>query len=418
MEEVVITGMGVVSPIGIGTEEVWASVQAGRSGIRQIDDVAQAGWIAPFGGKVDGFEAKAFVKPRKSLKVMAEEIQYAFAAGEQAWEAAGLEDAEPDPERVGVVCGAGLMYCHREELSDPYRKSLTDQGEFDFQKWGQQGMGELFPLWMLKYLPNMSACHIGIRKDARGPTNTIAHGDCSSLMALGEAADVIRRGDADVMVTGGSSCRMHMTDPLWHAGAAFWKTGEDPATACRPFDASRLGPVCGEGAAMLVLESRHHAERRGAKPLASVLSVANRSEPTLTTGKFGGQSIESAVIAALGQANIEPAELGSVSAHGLGTPDDDQAEAEALSRTVGDVPVVATKSYHGNIGAASGTVELLISLLGLQAGVVPGTLNYETPDEACPVNVSAAARPHAGDTLLALNFNTSGQAVAAVIKRA
>lgn len=418
MEEVVITGMGIVSPIGIGPDEVWASIEAGRSGIRRIDDVAEAGWIAPFGGKVDGFDAKAFVKPRKSLKVMADEIQYAFAAGEQAWESAGLDSAEPDPERVGVVCGAGLLYCYREELADPYRNSLDEAGEFDINKWGQQGMREMYPLWLLKYLPNMSACHIGIRRDARGPTNTIAHGDCSSLMALGEAADVIRRGDADVMVTGGSSCRMHMTDPQWHAGAAFWQTGEDPATACRPFDASRLGPVCSEGAAMLVLESRRHAERRGVRPLASVLSVVSRGEPALQSGKFTGKSIEHALNAALEQAQIEHSQVGSVNAHGLGTIEDDRAEAEALSRVLGDVPAVATKSYHGNLGAASGTLELCVSLLGLAAGVVPATLNYNTPDAACPVNVSASPRPHAGDLLLALNYNTTGQAVATVLKRA
>ena len=420
-ESVVITGMGVVSPIGVGVDEVWASVEAGRSGVRAMDELAAAGWVAPFGGVVTGFEAKKFVKPRKSLKVMADEIQWAFAAGEQAWEAAGfaddaVESGAIDPERMGVVCGAGLMYCDMAELESPYQACL-DGGEFVFDRWGSAGLRELFPLWMLKYLPNMSACHIGIRRDARGPTNTVAHADASSLLALGEAADVIRRGQADVMITGGSSRRLHMTDPMWHAGAEFWKTGDDPATACRPFDASRVGPVCGEGAAMLVLESRTHAERRGAKPIAEVLSVASRSESNLAGGGFSGDSIAAALSAAVQQAGVAADEIGSVNAHGLGTREEDALEARAIEKTLGDTPVTAPKSYVGNLGAAGGALELLISLLATQRGVIPPTINHQQTDAACPVTVATEATPTDKPCFAAVNYNTTGQSVAAVLRK-
>ncbi|MEM8866497.1 MAG: beta-ketoacyl synthase N-terminal-like domain-containing protein, partial [Planctomycetota bacterium] len=383
----------------------------------RMDDLVEAGWIAPFGGQVTNFDAKKFVKPRKSLKFMADEIQWAFAAGEQAWSHAGLEDGAVDPERLGVVCGAGLMYCDMAELDPPYRKSLNDEQKFDFSRWGSEGMRELFPLWMLKYLPNMSACHISIRRDARGPTNTVAHADASSLLALGEAADVIRRGDADVMVTGGSSRKLHMTDPLWHAGAKFWQSGEDPATACRPFDATRVGPVCGEGAAMLVLESRSHALRRGAKPIAEVLSVASRSEPSLDADGFSGQSIRQAIEVAMVDAEVAADQIGSINAHGSGMPAEDAVEAAAIHAAVGDTPVTAPKSYLGNLGAGGGAVELMVSLLALERGVIPPTINHQQTDPACPVNVVTETTATDKPALLALNYNTTGQSVAAVVKK-
>ncbi|MEM9185059.1 MAG: beta-ketoacyl synthase N-terminal-like domain-containing protein [Planctomycetota bacterium] len=414
-ESVVITGMGAVCPIGVGLEEVWSSVASRTSGVRRIDDLAEAGWHAPYGGTVVGFDAKAFVKPRKSLKVMADEIQWAFAAGEQAWEHAGLEEADVDPERMGVVCGAGLMYCDMTELEKPYHTSLGDDRRFDFSKWGAAGMRELFPLWMLKYLPNMSACHIGIRRDARGPTNTIAHADASALLALGEAADTIRRGDADVMITGGSSRRLHMTEPMWTESAPFWQTGEDPATACRPFDASRRGPVCGEGSAMMVLESRSHALRRGARPVAEVLSVASRSERSLDRGGFTGDSIRAAIAAAVDAAGLNAGGIGCVNAHGMASLVEDPLEATAIHAALGDVAVTAPKSYFGNLGAAGGAVELLVGLLALERGLIPATINHEKTDPSCPVTVVTETTPTGAPAFVSVNYNATGQAVAAVL---
>lgn len=422
MPEVLITGIGVVSPIGIGVDAVWQSLQAKRSGVRTIDELAEVGWVAPFGGQVADFEGKKYVQPRKSLKVMAREIQLAFAAGEMAWADAGLMEAEVDSERVGVVGGAGLLYCGLEELAAPLGESLNSAGEVDLVEWGKRGMRQLFPLWMLKYLPNMAACHVGIRRQAFGPTNTISLGDVSSLLALGEAAGYIERGAADVVLAGATSTKLDLTDLLFHGGAGLSRRADAPEQACRPFDADRDGFVVAEGAAYFVLESRDHAERRGhfqrgGQAWGQLAAITNRTEPSIESRQPSGIAIRNAVAAAMDQSNVKPSDLAMVKAHGSGRPETDAMEAAALADTIGDTPVTAPTSYQGSSGAACGALELADALIGWRNGVVPATLNYETPDPACPVNVSGDHRDAAGDAMLAVNYALTGQAVATVVKK-
>jgi 3-oxoacyl-[acyl-carrier-protein] synthase II len=216
--DVLITGLGVISPIGVGREAVWESIVQRRSGVRRLADLEAAGWLAPFGGSVVDFEPKEFIQPRKSIKVMCREIQLASAAAEMAWQDAGLAGAAIDPDRFGVIGAAGVLYCDLEELRIPFIEWLK-QEDFDIHRWSRKAMGELYPLWMLKYLPNMPACHIGIRYDARGPNNTISLGDVSSMLAVAEAADVIRRDHADVMIVGGTGSKLNVTDFIWHGNA-------------------------------------------------------------------------------------------------------------------------------------------------------------------------------------------------------
>jgi 3-oxoacyl-[acyl-carrier-protein] synthase II len=270
---------------------------------------------------------------------------------------------------------------------------------------------------MLKYLPNMPACHIGIRYDARGPNNTIAEGDVSSLLALSEAADVIRRDHADVMIVGGTGSRLNLSDMMWHRGArlACLNGRVNPAEICRPFDAERSGMVCGEGSAQIVLESREHAERRGAKTLARVAGFASRTEPAAVERNPTGDAIRRSIRAALVSADLDASEIGHVNAHGMSTREDDPIEARAIQDTLGDVPVTAPKSYFGNLGQGSGMVELAISLIALDRGVVPPTLNYETPDPECPVNVVTELTPSDKRAFIKLNHNATGQAAAVVI---
>ncbi len=413
--EVVITGLGIVSPIGVGREPVWEAIVARRSGVRPLPQLATAGWVAPFGGEVVGFDPKELIQPRKSIKVMSREIQLASAAAELAWQDAGLAEATIDPDRFGVIGAAGLLYCELEELRLPFMAWVKQQ-DFDIEAWSRQAMGEMYPLWMLKYLPNMPACHIGIRYDARGPNNTIAEGDVSSLLALSEAADTIRRDLADVMIVGGTGSRINVTDFLWHAGARVARDGaDDPATVSRPFDAARRGMVYGEGAAKIVLESRDHAERRGVRPLARVAGWACRNEPAAETLQPTGRAIGRALEAALAAAGLQSFHIGHVNAHGISTREDDRIEAQAIHDVLGDVPVTAPKSYFGNLGHGSGMVELAVSLLALQRGVVPPTLNYETPDPECPVNVVTDVQPTDRAAFVKLNHNTTGQAAAVVI---
>jgi len=412
--EVVITGMGIVSPIGVGRDAMWDAIAARRSGIRRLPHLADAGWPAPWGGAVDDFDPKALIQPRKSLKVMSREIQFGCAAAELAWQDARLADAKLDPKRFGVVGGANLLYCELEELEVPF-KAWIAQENFDIHRWSERAMGEMYPLWMLKYLPNMPACHIGIRYDARGPNNTISEADVSSLLALAEAADVIRRGLADVMIVGGTGARLNTTDMMWHRGARLACKTSDPQTVCRPFDRQRSGMVYGEGAAQFVLESSNHAAQRGARPLARVAGAACRYEPSARSQQPTGDAIGRAIVAALELAGIEPADVGHVNAHGNSTLEDDAAEAQAIRRTLGDVPVTAPKSFFGNLGSGSGAVELAVSLVALAHDVVPPTLNYEVRDPACPVNVVTQSQPAASGAFVALNHNTTGPAAAVVI---
>jgi 3-oxoacyl-[acyl-carrier-protein] synthase II len=414
VDDVVITGMGIVCPIGVGAEAVWSAIESRRSGVRPIAELVSAGWIAPFGGEVVDFDGKEFVTPRKSIKVMAREIQFAFGAAELAWRQSGLQEGAVDPDRFGAVCGAGLIFGEMDEMAPAFRASMAG-GELSLHQWGSAGMRELFPLWMLKYLPNMPACHIGIRQDARGANNTIAQGDVSSLLALGEAADVIRRGHADVMITGGASSKLNISDILWRVGARLSRRVDDPAAACRPFDADRDGMVYGEGAANFVLESRRHAERRGARILATVDAVVSRYEPSIAQRQITGKAIAAAIRAALDMASLEPHDIAHVNAHGISTREDDPAEARAIRETLGDVPVTAPKSYFGNLGPGSGAVELAISLLAMQRGVIPPTLNYEHADPECPVNVVTELTPTTKRSVVALNHCSTGQAAAAVI---
>lgn len=413
--EVVITGLGIVSPIGVGREAVWDAVVAGRSGVRLQPQLAAAGWIAPYGANVVDFDPKELIQPRKSIKVMSRDIQLASAAAELAWQDAGLAEATIDPERFGVVGAAGIMYCDLEELQGPFLEWLK-QEDFDIHRWSRDAMGELYPLWMLKYLPNMPACHIGIRYDARGPNNTIAEGDVSSLLALAEAADVIRRDHADVMIVGGTGSRINLSDLMWHRGARLACNGKvDPAQLCRPFDAERSGMVCGEGAAQLVLESREFAERRGAQVMAELAAVSTRTESAAIGQQPTGDAICRALRAAITMSGLSANDIGYVNAHGLSTREDDPIEARAIREVLGETPVTALKSFFGNLGQGSGMVELAISLLALEKGVIPPTLNYETPDPDCPVNVVTELQPAASRTFVKLNHNATGQAAAAVI---
>jgi 3-oxoacyl-[acyl-carrier-protein] synthase II len=416
-QEIVITGIGVVSPIGIGKDAYWTSLCEGRSGVRRLDlypDGAE-GLPAPFGAPVADFDAKQFVRPRKSLKVMSRDIQLAFVAADQACADAGIQEHRADPERLGVVFGADLMTCELPEMVSVYRSCVVD-GKFDFTRWGQAAMSEMYPLWMLKYLPNMPACHIGIAQDARGPNNTITLKEASSLSAIAEAARVIQRGQADVIIAGGASSQVHPANWTRSRAFPFSHYEGDPDRASRPFDAQRDGFVNGEGAAAFILETRAHAEARGAAVLARLLGFASRFEPHRNGTTLTGDAIRRAIQAALAEAGLTPNEISHVNAHGLSTREDDRIEAQAIHATLGDVPVTAPKSFFGTLMAGAGAVEMVASVLALHHQLIPPTLNYEHPDADCPVNV-VQGRPCKSErpTALLLNHTRNGQAVAMVI---
>lgn len=415
MHEVVITGMGITCPIGVGAEAVWASIERGRSGVRAVPELALAGAPIPIAGDVADFDPKEWVKPRKSLKVMSRETQLGFAAAEMAWANAKLEGAGVDPERLGVTCGSNMFCPEVPELAAACHASDAGGGKFDFSRWGNLGLREVFPLWLLKYLPNMAPAHVSIVHDARGPSNSIVAGDISGLLAIIEAADVVARGHADVMLAGGASSTIGWMDVLWHNCARQSRRVDEPERACRPFDADRDGWVAGEGAAIFVLETAGHARARGAEPLARIAGYGRRYEPSIDSYQPTGRGIQQAIIAALQMADAKPTDIGHVNAHGLSTELDDRIEADAIRQSLGDVPVTAPKSLFGNVGAGSGAVELAMSLLSFEKGLVPPTLNYDTPDPKCPVNVVTELSPLRTSSALVLNHRTTGQAVSLLV---
>jgi 3-oxoacyl-[acyl-carrier-protein] synthase II len=262
----------------------------------------------------------------------------------------------------------------------------------------------------------MAASHVAIAHDARGPNNSIVLGDVSGLLAIAEAASVIRRGWADVMLVGGTGCRLHPTALVARGDALLSHRADDCRRASRPFDRDRDGLVNGEGAGAIVLESREHAARRGGRIHGRLLAAAARCEPTARRHGVTGASLRAAIRATCAAAKLEPASVGHVNAHGVSTVEMDRAEAAAIRAELGDVPVTAPKSAFGHLGAAGGVVELAASILGLERGLVPATLNYETPDPTCPVNVVTGG-PLAGrpGTALAVNLCSTGQAAAVAI---
>jgi 3-oxoacyl-[acyl-carrier-protein] synthase II len=409
--------MGVVSPLGTGREPFRNALFEGRSGIAKFQQYDAPNLPVNFGGEVRDFEPKEHIKPRKSLKMMCRSIQMGIAAAGMAIRDSGLDPAAVDHDRFGVVCGAEVYHGELEELAEVFR-SCTSDGKFYFDRWGEAAMHDIFPLWMLKYLPNMPACQISIAHDARGPNNSIDVGDVSSLLAVKEASEIIERGQADMMIAGGASCRVQLFTLLVRGEGRLDNFEGDPSKASRPFDLDRAGFVAGEGAGAVLLESRRHAEARRAPILAEVLGFGSCFEPAPRGEPRQGTAIAASIETALRAAGMEPEQVGHVNAHGLSTVHADAIEAGAIRRTLGDTPVTAPKSYFGNLGAGSGAVELAASLLALAEERIPPTLNYETPDPKCPVHVV-----HGGPlksekpTAMVLNQSTAGQAVAMLLGR-
>ena len=413
--EVVITGVGVASPLGFGLDEFRTALAQQESVLAPLSIVDTTYLAMPFGAELKDFEPKEYVTPRKSLKVMSRDIQTAYAATVIAMQNAGLEKGSVPPERLGVVFGSDMIYSPASELETVFRKCI-EAGEYQHDRWGEEAMSNIYPLWMLKYLPNFPACHVGIVYDARGPNNSITMGDASSLLAFSEAISCIQRGMADVMLTGGTGTRLSLVSLMMYGKQQISQRKNDPQHASRPFDADRDGACYGEGAGVFVIESRESAVARGAKIYARIAGCGQSYEDRRFDSSGSGDGYRRAISKALAAANLEPADIGHVNAHGESTTHGDASEAQAIRDCLGDVPVTGLKSYFGNLGAGSGAVELIGSILALESGEVTPTLNYETADPNCPINVVHKAPQKVESPIaLALNQSRSGQTAAIIL---
>lgn len=414
----VITGVGAVTPLGTGSGPFWENVAAGKSGVMAVQAFAP-NEIVEVAAEVRDYDAKKFVEQRKSLKVMARDIQVAVGAAKLA-----IEDADPDLDsveriRIGVSCGAALMASELDELGPPVSHSVNGSNKFDMQRWGSEGIEKLFPLWMLKYLPNMPACHISIIYDAQGPNNSITAGEASATLAIGEAHRILQRGTAEVMIAGGADSRLHPLSVVrLGLQRRLTRPVDDPATAVRPFDRERGGLVPGEGAGMLILETLERARDRGAKIYGEVIGFGSACVP-----KDPSRAVTLGIRRALEDAGLRPEELGHVRAFGAGCVDEDRREAKGLADVLGPaietVPVVAYKGYLGFLAAACGAVELVLDLLAARHGVLPPTLNFRTPDpDLPPLRILAEKIPYPNQPFVSYDVSHSGQCAALVVRPA
>ncbi len=418
-QRIVITGLGVVSPIGRTTASFWDAL----TDTAAVDDTAcspsdeNAGrtpGAADFSGKIDDFgplPEQTRKTIRKALKLMNRETQMGVAAAQQALGDSDLL-SHYDAERIGVCFGAENVSIMPDDFLAGILACRNGEGEFDFDQWGVKGLDEVAPLWLLKCLPNMSACHVAIINDLRGPGNTITQRDVSANMAVAEACRIIRDDDAQAVLVGATGTTLTTFNRM-HA----WLEDEvarDDEGLCRPFDKRRTGPAPGEGAGSMVLENLETALERGAHIYGEVLGWGSSAGVGHDGSAACGRALRSAVRQCLKRAELSPSGIGHIHAHGLGTMRSDLEEAVAIHDVLGSAgrqtPVVAAKSRLANAGAGAGAMELVASLLALKHQHLFAIGGDHQADPQCPVRAVTSCSEAAGTTFLNLNLFGRGLA--------
>lgn len=365
---IAITGIGCVSSAGEGASALWNAAIEGRSGARWLDWGHAIGAARPAGAPVPAFDGEKYVAQRKSLKVMARDIQLAVAGASLAIRDARAEKLPIARERFGMIAGSGVLNHELDELVPPVQASLDGDGRLDLRRFGDEGMSALFPLWLLKYLPNMPACHVSILFDLQGPNNTLTTGVSSGLQAIGEAFRVIERGAADLMLAGGSESKLNPVGfSQYGAEGRLARVDGEPSGAYRPFEPDARGAVIGEGACFLVLEELSHARARGARVYATIAGF----------GASCGDGREIALSAALEESKWNAGTVDSIEASATGILAEDEAEAEAIARVFGaeSPAVTSAKPILGFTGYASGAFSAALAALSLAERAVPPLLN-------------------------------------------
>jgi 3-oxoacyl-[acyl-carrier-protein] synthase II len=429
---VVITGLGAVSPLGLTVHDMWSGLCAGKCGITKITAFDPAGFSCKLAGHVPDYRIQEHVPRtyRKATKLMSRDIELAVIASKEAVVSSGLitKGIDPDnvniePTRVAINLGAGLISCDLEEIAPAVAKSVTN-GKFDIHKWGKDGLELITPLWLLKYLPNMLACHIGIVHDIQGPSNTITCAEASAHLAIGEAAEIISRGDSDIALAGGAEAKVN---PIVMIRQCLLKratsdSNDFPGKACRPFDSDAKGSVFGEGAGVVVLENLDNAKKRGAKILAEVVGIgqSNNNNTDYERLEPDGNGIRIAIEKAMTDAQVGADDLDLIIPHGTGIPTDDLAEARAIETALGEkackISVWPIKSMLSNTGAASGALDTIAAVCAMKEGQIPAAKNCDKKANGCNLNI--VAKPRKGDIRYALccSYTYGGQTAAIVLK--
>lgn len=422
---VVVTGFGVISPCGNGWEPYWEAALLGRSAIRNSDPLRLNCPSFKYAGMLSQFEPKPFIENRKSIKLMSREIQMAVAASCLALKDARLSRENYDPTRVGVMLGTGVINNDLDEIGVAFRNALDENGRFSMTRFGQEGIRSLFPLWFLKYLPNMPACHVSVAHQLRGPNNTITTSSAASTQAIGEAYRVIERGDADIMLTGGTDSKLNAMGISRFQLLGLLSTREEIAAKVYcPFDKKHDGTVLGEGSGILVLESFEGAKKRGASIYAEVAGYGSASDfnydPRGPDDFIPGKRV--AIRRALEDAAIEPEDVDVLVANGSGIPQEDIQESLAVhsfyASSFKKLQVTAVKPVTGNLVYGTGSIEAVIAALTTKKGLVPPVTNLKDPDPACSLPFVQDKAKYRSVNIAVLNtFGFGGQNASLVFKK-
>lgn len=438
-ESVVITGLGPVTAYGVGMEPLWQAMLEGRSAISKITAFDPTGLPCEIAATMaaGAIDIKTVVPKsyRKATKVMCRDVELAVAAAAAAVADSGLVTKATDPDasatidgdRFGCHIGAGLISADVDELAAALITSRGADGNIDLGHWGAQGMQNLTPLWLLKYLPNMLACHVTIVHDCRGPSNTITCCEASSGLSIGESLRVMQRGDADACLSGGAEYKLNpltFIRQVFAGRLAAASNGVDPTTVAIPFDKDSTGTVIGEGGGIVILETAMSAKKRGAKIYCEVASfTASQSHCTDSSGLTIADSDDSLALAmrrAIERAGMTAADIDAVVPLGSGVPNNDRSEARAIKSVFGDraakLPLVTTVPFAGNCAAGNGAVGLAVAAMCLKEQKLPARLNSKNVNGLDAA--ACAARDAKLRAILVMTTSQGGQNAAIVLRAA
>jgi len=431
---IVITGTGWVTPLGHDLDTVWSRLMQGESGVRRIERFDASTFPTTFAAQVRDYDYTQYVKDPALHAHAAKNSQFALGAARQAWTQAGLDDApELNRHRVGIYLGAG------EGVLDFESYARTDiaswdkaAGAVDPARWCEAALEHLDPRSEIEQEPNMPASHLAREYGIRGPVYNCLTACAASTQAVGEACDILRRGDADVMVTGGTHTMIHVLGVTGFVRlTALSNRNDDIQGASRPFSRSRDGFVMGEGAGILIMETLDHARARGATPLAEILGYGSSADAFRITDMHPqGRGPAEAIRQALDDAGIASdatdgngrPRIHYISAHGTGTQENDSIETLAVKKIfgarAGDIPISSIKSMMGHLIAAAGSVELITCILAMQRGMIPPTINLNDRDPDLDLDyVPNEARKAVVETCLSNSFGFGGQNDTVIVEK-
>lgn len=431
---IVITGMGWVTPLGHDLESVWGRLMTSSSGMAPIDRFDASTFPTTFAAQVRGFDVSRFVRDMSIHRTAGLNTCFALGAARQAWEQAGLSSwSGYEPRRVGIYLGAGEGVLDTEHYVAANIAGWDEaKGAIDGRRWAEAALREMTPLREIEQEPNMPVSHLAREFGIRGPAYNCLTACAASTQAIGEACSILSRGDADVMLSGGTHTMIHMLGVTGFNRLTALSTSKgDPTQASRPFDRERDGFVMGEGSGMVILETLDHARARGAAPLAEIVGYGSSADAfRITDIQPEGRGAAASMLMALRQAGIDPARrrddgrapIDYISAHGTGTKENDSIETLAVKRVFGElaksIPMSSVKSMFGHLIAAAGAVELITCVQAIRTGMLPPTINYRTPDPELDLDyVPNAARPAKVDVCLSNSFGFGGQNDTLVVAR-